>query len=234
MSGVLVSPTEPALLKACGVVSSAPESRGADILVASRHTVIGVQRKQFPGDFMSSMSDGRISDLALKLSTSVQVPILVLEGQPKWTRDGVLMDDRVRRFTRSNLNRFLTSLLVVYGVGHFWTTSVADTVEFVEDLEVWASRSEHGVSLLHRPGPPGKSRDIRGNISDRNRAIYMIQALGEGIGPVQAGEIYDHFEGVPLRWAATAKQMGEVKGVGPKRVQALGKMVGYEEGEPND
>lgn len=231
MSTIFVAPTEPPVLKACGTVSLTPEHRGADILVVSPHTTIGVQRKQFPGDFMSSMNDGRLNDLALKLSVSVKVPVLLLEGQPKWTRDGVLMDNRVRRFTQSNLNRFLMSLFAVYGIATFWTRTVPETAEFVKDLEAWASRSEHGTSLLHRPGPSGESRDIRGQISDRNRAIYMIQALAEGVGPDVAARIYDHFSGVPLRWDVTAKQMGQVEKVGPKRVQALGKMISYHEEE---
>lgn len=234
MSGVLVSPTEPALLKATGISSSIPESRGADILIASRHTTIGIQRKQFPGDFMSSMNDGRLNDLALKLSASVQVPILVLEGQPKWTRDGVLVDDRVRRFTLTQLNRWLLSLFAVYGVTHFWTRSVPETANLIVDFEVWASRAEHGTSLLHRPGIPGESRDIRGKVTDRNRAIYMLQALAEGVGPDVAARIFDHFERVPLRWDVTAKQMGGVDKVGPKRVQALSKMVPYTESEETE
>jgi len=234
MSGVLISPTEPAALKATGIVSSIPESRGADILIATRHTTIGIQRKQFPGDFMSSMNDGRLNDLALKLAVSVQVPILVLEGQPKWTGDGVLVDDRVRRFTRTQLNRWLLSLFAVYGVTHFWTRTIAETASLITDFEVWGSRAEHGVSMLHRPGPSGESRDIRGNISDRNRAIYMLQALADGVGPDVAARIYDHFERVPLRWDVTAEAMGGVDKVGPKRVQALSKMVPYTETEEAD
>ena len=231
MSGVLVSPTEPALIRATGLTSSVPESRGADILIASRHTMIGIQRKQFPGDFMSSMSDGRLSDLALKLAVSVQIPILVLEGQPKWTRDGVLVDDRVRRFTLTQLDRWLLSLFAVYGVTHFWTRSVPETANLITDFEVWASRPEHGSSMLHRPGPSGESRDIRGKVSERNRAIYMLQALAEGVGPDVAGRIYDHFGRVPLRWDVSAEEMGGVETVGPKRVQALSKMVPYADPE---
>lgn len=232
MSGVLISPTEPDLIKATGVVSSIPESRGADILIASRNTTIGVQRKQFPGDFMSSLGDGRLADLALKLSSSVQVPVLVLEGQPKWTRDGELVDDRVRRFTLSGLNRMLLSFFAVYGIATYWTRTVPDTANLIVDFGVWASRESHGTSILQRPGPTG--RDMRGNVTERNRAIYMLQALAEGVGPDVAGSIYDHFGCVPLRWDVTAKQMGEVAKVGPKRVQALSAMVPFSDPEEVD
>ena len=58
---LLVAPTEPPQLKKLGKVSSVPESYGLDYMFITHNSLIsGVQRKQFPGDFTSSLNDGRL------------------------------------------------------------------------------------------------------------------------------------------------------------------------------
>lgn len=221
---LFVSPTEPELLKGIGIVSSLPEKYGADVIVATRHMVIGVQRKVFPGDFLSSMSDGRLSDVALKLAGSVQMAVLVLEGKPRWTHEGVLLGVP-SRVSRSQVRRLLLTLFAQYQVLPTWTDTLPDTIELVNDLYAWAEKDKH-TSLLHRPSP---SRDLRGRTRDRDRAAWIMQGLADGMGPEIAGRVYDHFGRVPLRWDVTEQQMREVKGMGPKRIESLRKAVPFDE-----
>jgi ERCC4-type nuclease len=231
---ILVSPAEPATLRSLGASSTVPEAQyGADFLIAAKGFTIGVQRKEFPGDFLSSLSDGRLGESVVKL-TKTTMPVLLLEGKPRWTFSGQLLGHdygQGRQFLRSQLRGLLFTMQNEFGVAHHWTDDVNDSFEFLRELDRWGRKDKHD-SLLGRPGVKGAG--MRKRVTDRDHAIHLLQGF-QGVGAELAGRIYDHFGGVPLHWSVTADEFLEIEGLGPVTVDKLmARLKGVPDNEHGD
>lgn len=212
MSVFLLSPTERALHE-IGEISNVAEDYGADILIPGNGFFLGVQRKVFPGDFLSSLYDGRLSTSLVKL-TKCEVRVLILEGQPRWTTSGFLVSDYAQ-FSRSQLRNLLMSASYELGVHSIWTDNVRDTIDVLRDLGRWALKERHD-SLFTRPDSkdPHRRRWER-----RDYAVHFLQGF-DGVGPELARRIYDHFGRVPVS-IDDEEEMLKVKGMGPGRLSKM-------------
>lgn len=220
---ILISPSEPPAIRELGTSSSTPEQYGADLLIPADGYLIGIQRKVFPGDFLSSLHDGRLAE-HLHLLTKCQLSILILEGRPAWSTSGYLIGfdyGQGREFARSSLRGLLLSAQHLLGVAHHWTDNLTDTLDFVRDIARWAEKDDH-TSLFKRPGI--QKSEFKRKISDRDKAIYLLQGF-DGIGYGTAGAIFDHFGHLPLTWTVPSKVLAEVPGVGKGRVRKLTELV---------
>jgi len=209
---ILVSPTEPEKIKQLGKVSPVPEQYGADVLFPTHGQLAGVQRKTFD-DLLASLFDGRLGKEVTQMKR-LGIAVLVIEGRPRWTLDGELMDDN-RRFTRNQLRSLLWSVAIGHGVAVEWTDSLDDTVSAIANLRAWAAKKKH-LSVARRPGPSGPW----GKATTRDWALHFLQGFNN-IGPELAERIIDHFHGVPLTWTVTEKQLMRVPGIGKKRAKDL-------------
>lgn len=218
---LLVSPAEPKALREVGTVAAITEDYGADILIPGNGYFIGVQRKQFPGDFISSMSDGRLQTSLVKLMKT-DVRILLLEGEPHWSPSGALSGEGgyLYSLTKDQLRGILMSAHFELGVHSIWTTGMSDTIAALEALEKWAGKGSHN-SLFTRPGIT--KQGLRKH-SHRDQAVHFLQGF-EGIGPELAGQIFDHFGRVPFELSVTLGELGDVKGMGPKRIEKIEEML---------
>jgi len=211
----LVSPTE--RTPGRGLPSSIPERFGADFLIITDTARIGVQRKQFPGDFFASHRDGRLVRELMQLQ-ALDYALLVMEGRPQWTSDGHLLDLDYSRWSRSQVRNLLRTVRLTHGVDVEWSEDVQDTLAIVEELEGYWRKSVHR-SLFTR-SKDGALKDDWGKFSRRDFARYFLQGI-PGIGPVTAEGIFDYFGRVPLEWICSRQEMGKVYGVGPKTVEQL-------------
>lgn len=216
---MLVSPAErhPSL-RALGRTSSIPERYGADFLWAGRCGSIGVQRKEFPGDFLSSVSDGRLAKEIGQLQ-ALDLRVLMLEGDGSWTVDGNLVSSWGQAWTREQHRKFLWSVQKA-GVWVERTADVEDTVRAIRWLVEWGWKSKH-QSVMRRPSAKGGW----GKPSSRELGVHVLQSF-EGIGPEVAERIWEHFGGLPLAWTVTVEEMMGVKGVGVKRARKLVEVLG--------
>lgn len=217
VSVFLLSPSEHALHE-IGGISSVAEDYGADILIPGNGFFLGVQRKVFPGDFLSSLYDGRLSTSLVKL-TKCEERVLILEGKPAWTTSGFLVSD-YSTFSRSQLRNLLMSAQSELGIHTIWTDSVKDTIDVLRDLSRWALKDRHD-SLFSRPDT--KDRNKR-RWSRRDYAVHFLQGFDK-IGPTLARDIYDHFGRVPLSLDATDEEILKVKGMGPGRLAKIKEML---------
>lgn len=216
---MLISPTEPAPLRAIGRTSMVPERFGCDILWPSRLGLVGVQRKEMPGDFLSSVSDGRLANQVARM-VGLGIKVLVLEGRPNWTSEGVLLNDWGQPWTRAQHRRFLWSMRF-QGVWVDWSDGLGDTIEVVQDMVVWSRKKDHR-SLQRRPA----ARGAWGKANSREWQMHLLQSF-DGIGPVQAEKIIDSFEGaVPLAWTVDEKELEMVPGIGKKKAQRMVDAIG--------
>jgi len=213
----LVSPSEPLQLREQGAVSPIAENYGADILIPAHGYFIGVQRKQFPGDYLGSLHDGRLGDSLIKL-TKCAVRVLICEGSPTWNQNGGLEGwDYGAGFTYQQLVSLTMSAFKELGVTTVWTEDLKDTIRVLHAIESWGKKEKH-TSLFSRSGMP--KVDGKRHYSRRDHAIYILQSF-EGIGPEMAGRIFDEFGGVPFKLNATDEQLAKVPGLGPKRIKKL-------------
>lgn len=210
----LVAPSEPTTIKTLGRVSSIPEKYGADVLWVNAGKIHGVQRK-FYTDLLSSVEDGRLARECHQLQ-SCHVAHLIVEGKPKWTSDGMLMDRYNSRWSKAAYRSLLRS---VQGKTIFveYSDSEADTVALVEEIRRWTSKGDH-TSLDRRPKP---KVDNWGRITDESWACHLLQSI-DGIGPKQAAAVWKHFGGhLPISLTATYVELQKVPGLGPKKAKSI-------------
>ena len=212
---MLCSPTEPKPLKALGTVSSAPEKHGADFLILGRTSRIGVQRKQFPGDLLASLQDGRLYDQLPRLQ-ALDRSLLIVEGHGQWTEDGELIAEKYHNFTIQQLHGLLFTVMFEFNVPSIWVANMNDTANVLTNLEGWAAKAKH-TSLKSRPGP---EKTGWGSTTERHMAQHILQGF-PGVGGELAGRIVDKFEGVPLSWTVGEDELLEVEGVGKKKAAGM-------------
>ena len=221
---ILISPSEPTPIADLGSTSSLPEQYGCDILFPGAGFIVGVQRKQFPNDFAASLSDGRFAKFAAQMG-NVDFGIVLIEGSPMWTSGGVLIHDHIKMTKRQVWG--IRWSLQLKGLGSMWTSSLAETCEYIDALKVWVQKPSHR-SLDKRPGP----RNEWGSARNRDWQRHLLQGF-PGIGPELADRIIDARGGVPLSWTVTPSELAAIEGLGPKRIGLLMKALEREEANVN-
>lgn len=221
MTVIYVSPTEPTALKDIGLVSMISEEHGADVYWQVGEQDHGVQRKEFPGDFLSSVFDGRLGEQLDKMDV-LDIKYLILEGNPFWTNEGKLMHTRWG-WTISQHTKLLASIQA-RGVQIHHTRHIPDTVERVEDLVEWSKKPAHN-SLNRRASP---SKDKWGRRNNHLWRRHFIQGLPD-IGPVQAEAIMSAL-GFPFQLTVTREDLMGVPGIGKKRAEKISRVFQSEAG----
>ena len=211
---MLISPSEPQRLRDLGSTSSQPEKHGADFLILGKTYRIGVQRKQFPGDLLASLADGRLYSQLPYLAELEQAMVLV-EGYGKWTEDGELISNQFHKFTLPQMYGLFSTIMFEFGIPVYQVKNIAATESYLIALETWASKTKHS-SLKTRPGPTGDSWGT----SDRHFAMHILQGF-PGVGPELAGRMIDHFGTLPLSWDVSLDELLEVPGVGQKKAVTM-------------
>lgn len=200
---LLIAPTEPVQIRELGKTSSIPEKYGVDILFSANKQLIGIQRKQFPDDFLASLHDGRLNR---EISLMKQIKsILLLEGKPRWSLDGALITDN-RQFTRRQLRGICWSIVFEFGIHVDFTDSITDTIFYIQWLKLYTEKNRH-ISLVRRPN---LHDTWGGSLKGRDWAIYFLQGFS-GIGPKLAEAIYDNLK-IPLKWTCSKEDLARVLG----------------------
>ena len=105
----LVSPTDRDIATGMGsrlLVSSLPEAYGADILLITPEITIGIQRKEIPHDFISSIQDGRLTKETSLMSEKCDVPIVLGEGHFRYFPNGSVASNAPRAVQKAVFDRF--------------------------------------------------------------------------------------------------------------------------------
>lgn len=210
---MLVAPSEPRTIKTLGKSSSVPEKWGADILFPAGGGLVGVQRKEL-SDLIASVQDGRLAKEVGQLQ-QVGRAVLIVEGRPKWSSDGVLLRDYGFPWTRQ-AHRNLMYSVQSHGIWVEQTDDANDTVAAVLNLHEYLRKPKHH-GLVRRPGPVSPW----GKASNKEWLVHFLQGL-EGVGPELAENLVAHFGGrSPIEWRVGEDELKQVKGVGPKRAKSM-------------
>lgn len=149
----------------------------------------------------------------------LDVRVVVIEGRPQWTMDGLMMADRQSQWTIAQ-HRSMVWSLMARGIWVDYTDSLADTAVWLHMFEKWLGKPKH-VALDRRPGAVG----AWGKPDQREYGVHLLQGL-PGVGPELAGRIWDEFGGVPWGWTVDESQLTAVPGIGPKRAQEMLRAIG--------
>lgn len=207
---MLISPTEPPELRMIGETSSVPENFGCDIFWPSKLGLVGVQRKEVR-DLVNSVHDGRLNK-ELGMMNQLSVRILLIEGSFRWTTEGKSLT--VQSWSLSQQLGLQLSVQLA-GCWLISTSNLQETIISLSHLQKWTNKTEHG-SLSHRPNPTS----AWGQVTNRDWAIYLLQSF-PGIGYKLAGQIYDHFGGIPLQWTVDELDLLAVPNLGAGRIAKM-------------
>jgi ERCC4-type nuclease len=215
---VIVSPTEPKVLRDLGEVSNFPEEFGCDLVFATNGHWAGIQRKEFK-DLVASIRDGRLGEQVAKMRAgNLDYLLIVVEGNVKWTDSGFLVSKWGKGVTRSQVRKILWTVRQT-GVWIDFSDNLDDTIRLVKAFEEWCAK-EHHASLGGRPGP----KTNWGTANSEDWLCHFLQGL-PGIGVSTAKRMVKHFGGSPVQWTVTKEQLLEIEGLGPKKVETLWKAL---------
>lgn len=223
---LLLSPSERALaaiFRDEAITSSIPEEKGADILLYSKHGLVGFQRKEVPNDFISSFTDGRMARSMSLIVQNCKFTRLVCEGCFRYWPDGTVhlgmtkQNKRVpSRFTRKHIHGMLNDIEFVRGVMVRWTDDIADTVAYIRSVVSFLEGNKH-TGLYTRPSAKGTwytptAKDVY---------LWLLQSF-PGIGPTIADNIVNRFGGeIPLAWTCTLEELASVPRLSKERAKTL-------------
>lgn len=215
---MLVSPAEPAAVRALGRTSMVPERFGFDVMWWAAGARVGVQRKEVK-DLRASVDDGRLAkELRQAECAAVSRKVLIVEGSVRFDDQGRMQGRYTGRWTRAMWNGVLWGM---WNAG-WWvhpTANIRETCEALEMLEKWTQKERHG-SLAARAS---KVPSIWGTRpSDREYATWVLEGI-DGVGAELAGRIYDTFGGLPVQWAEGVDEqwMEMVPGIGKIKARKI-------------
>lgn len=212
---VFVAPTEPVRLRAIGKTSLTPERLGVDVCWVAAGKKWGVQRKEWK-DLVASVEDGRWGREIPMMVSGCDVAWVMVEGWPRVTTDGALLDKSFGRpWTEQGVRKVLWGAQM-RGVQVTRSNDLGDTVSQVLAMVEWSCDPNAGKSAVQRPGPTG----MWGHKNDRDWGVHLLQGL-EGVGVELAGRIFDVRGEVPWQWTVTEDELCQVKGIGKKKARKI-------------
>lgn len=194
--------------------SNEPEKRGCDFAFVVRGAWCGAQRKAIP-DLIASVNDGRLRQEVQQMNgANLAHKLLVIEGVPKWSMDGVLLGGKFgSAWTREKHVKLLLSVQDA-GVFVMGSSDPADTARVLQDFQAWARKGEH-TSLQGR----GPMVAAWGKKDNRDYQLHLIMGL-QGVGLELAGRILDSI-GMPFGLRVTREELLSVDGVGAKKADTI-------------
>lgn len=230
---ILLSPSESSLSEKLGsdaITSPLPEQKGADILIFSKHGLIGLQRKEVPNDFISSFTDGRMSRSTSLLTGSCRFTRLIAEGKFKFFPDQRLVTGKIdpktkrpepSRFTRKHIRGMIFDIEFIRGIMIDWTDDIDDTVDYIRGLVDFVTKGKH-LGLYSRPSVKGawyvpSASEVQ---------LWLLQGF-QGVGPQLAENIIQHFGGrMPIAWTCTLDELKSVPRLTSKRAEEMWGLLG--------
>jgi len=226
---ILCSPTEPATYRGAfnAKISPIVEEHGVDFFWWSKGKRCGVQRKQFPDDFLASLHDDRLGKEVQQMQ-KLDMRFLVLEGYGVWTSDGELLHEK-RRFQLGALSSLITSMNLEHGIVTYRVQDAQQFVHTVKALKRWTEKDHH-LSLSRRSGP---RKSMWGTRDSAAWAVHLLQSM-EGVGPTLARNIYEEY-GLPVRWDLDGPEdLERVKGIGKAKAAKIWDALAVDGGGSGD
>lgn len=165
-----------------------------------------VERKEAT-DFVNSIMDRRLFGQVAQMKATYERPVVMIEGDVFLTRSGIAHDA---------LRGALSWLSVIEGVSLVHTKDTTDTAIF---LEVMVRHAQEGLGAI----------PLRGNKPKNLKVLSQFAVEGlPGCGPGTAKKLLEHFGSVERVFSATAEDLRQVKGVGPKTADQIRELLMFQ------
>ena len=159
-----------------------------------------IERKE-ANDFVTSIMNGHLFSQAESLASHVDRPFIVLEGN---------LDEIYSAIDPESVAGAISTLLLFYGIAVAPSASTDTTVRLI------------GRMVRHATDGLGYEIPLRTNKpkTDGSTALFLVEGL-PGVGPEMARKLLGHF-GTPAKvFSATADELRQIKGVGPKSISSI-------------
>jgi len=188
-----------------------------DIMIPSAHSTCIIERKT-PGDFLSSIADGRLTDQLGNMLQTTPAPIFVIEGDIKCNRNKKVVADgrHTRWYYYSYLNMIASLQLAGAIVIHVPSRLFAETVF---KIALWHQKDSH---LTQRRVP---NLGFKTTFSQQLDLLAAIPGIGIDKAELLLGEF-----GNPWNVLSNVPDWGRVKGIGKKTVEKVIQFLDYDRG----
>ena len=122
-----------------------------DAMLITKRGYIPVERKHFPGDFLASVTDGRLASQCSEMRQISPFPIIIKEGHGQFDIQGnLILNRKPSRWTRKGINNLRRSLEYMERCFIEETEGVKDTADRLLELQEYFDNPKH-ISLRARP-----------------------------------------------------------------------------------
>ena len=220
----LISPTEPKKMRKDpdALVDSYPEQTGSDIVLFTKLGEVLIQRKTI-GDFLASISDGRLASGFAKMREASTYRRLLIEGRFSYNKqDRLVLGLKEQRYTRKAIQKLLWTVDYVEGISIDYSRNIPHTLEIIRWLQEWMDTNEHD-SIHIRPKPSSENWFIP---SYKERYLWWLQGCGPGISIGRAKMIEKVFKN-PIEIASAyadgslREKLLQIHRIGDTTVQGL-------------
>jgi len=185
-----------------------------DIIVPSPHSTCVIERKT-PGDFLSSIADGRLTEQLGNMLAATSAPIFIIEGDIKCNKkQRIVADGRHTRWYYYSYQSMIASLQLAGAIViHCPSRLFAETVFKIAQ---WHQKDSH---LSNRRVP---------NLGFKTTFSQQVDLLAAipGIGVDKAELLLDEF-GNPWNVFSNVPDWGKVKGIGAKTIEKVLQFLDY-------
>ena len=188
-----------------------------DIMIPSEHSTCVIERKT-PGDFLSSIADGRLTEQLSNMLEVTSAPIFIIEGDIKCNKNKkVVADGRHTRWYYYSYQSMIASLQLAGAIVlHVPSRLFAESVY---KIALWHQKDTH---LSNRRVP---------NLGFKTTFSQQLDLLAAipGIGADKAELLLDKF-GNPWNVLSNVPNWVQVKGIGKKTIEKVIQFLDYDRG----
>lgn len=228
MVTMLVSPTETKELEkiesmlhgkgVSSVISSIPETKGVDYLIPTPHGLYGIQRKEVPHDFLSSIMDGRLAKETSLMAQHLKYRVVLGVGRFKFYPDGNVYTGGPKaayRFYEQQIDLMVFSIKLIKGIDVEFVDDRYKFVDYIDTVIKFMNKEKH-VGLFSRPA----AQSEWGAPSSEEFKLWILQGFPQ-VGPGLAENILKAFGKLPLKWDCEFGDLLHVPGIGQTRARKL-------------
>ena len=187
-----------------------------DFLLHTASGPIARERKEFPGDFIASVKDGRFAKECAAMREASQFPGIISEGSPLYAPNGNLIVGRkISRWSRKAVRNLIRSLQFIEGCGIEWSPNLQGTEELLRETQTYFDKTGHR-SLRVRP-------TIRSSwlvTTQEERYLHWLQGL-PSVGAGRAELLASRFPTPASMIEAGVEQIMESPNIGKTLAQGI-------------
>jgi len=180
-----------------------------DIKLYTESGTVGIERKKLPGDFLTSVDDGRLRREIIAMRGECDHQLVLLHGVFRYDRHGQVLDGkRTLRWTRTGIRNIRRTIEWVEGCFIEQAEDDQELIDVIETLQKYLNEKHH-FSLKGRPGIQ-KTWVVP---TMEERVIHFYDGIPD-IAPVRAKALAARFPSPMELYEASAEDIATMSGFG--------------------